>query len=199
MIKKVAFTLVTMTLFSQGVFGQEKQKKTHHFVISEIINAPAKEVWKVVGEDYGAIAYSHPKIVTSNYVNGSLEAGEGAERVCNFNESGTKFLKEKMVDYDPENYTFKNVLYQAGNFPVDADYTYAVYKVQAIDDKTSRFTFDMTFRTKPAFMGLMAKGSFKKLIADYAIAIDHYVNTGEKVTKENFGAVKKKHKNAPKK
>lgn len=190
--------LVIVVLFFQGIFAQEKPKKTQHFVVSHIIKAPIDKVWKVVGEDYGAVAYSHPKIVSSNYVNGSLKGGEGAERVCNFNEKGTKFLKEKMINYDPENYTFKNVLYQAGKFPVNPDYTYAIYKIEKIDDDTSRFVFDMTFRTKPAFMGSIAKGSFKKLIADYAIAIEHNVNTGEKVTKDNFRAIKKEYKRSSK-
>ncbi|WP_425236137.1 SRPBCC family protein [Ulvibacterium sp.] len=194
MIQKGVLSLITAILFSQVVLAQERQKKTQHFVVSHIINAPADKVWKVVGEDYGAVAYSHPKILSSNYVNGSLKAGEGAERVCNFNEKGTKYIKEKMINYDPENYTFKNVAYQAGKFPVNPDYTFAVYKIEEIDDNTSRFVFDMTFRTKPAFMGGIAKGSFKRLIADYAIAIEHYVNTGEKVTRDNFKDVKKQYK-----
>ena len=49
----------------------------------------------------------------------------------------------------------------------------------------------MNYRTKPAFMGGMMKGSFKKLINDYFIAIEHHVKTGEKVTKDNFKEIKK--------
>ncbi|MEO0733827.1 MAG: hypothetical protein AAFZ52_13405, partial [Bacteroidota bacterium] len=71
------------------------------------------------------------------------------------------------------------------------DLTFAIYQVEAVDANTSRFTFKMTYRTKPAFMGALAKGSFKKLIADYAVAIEHYVLTGEAVTKENFKAIKR--------
>lgn len=167
------------------------QKKVQTFTVSHVINAPADKVWAVVGEDYGAIAHSHPKIISSDYINGTLKAGEGAERVCNFNESGTRFLKEKQVNYDPANYTFKNQVFQAGKFPVDPAYTYAIYKVEAIDARTSRFTFDMTFRTNPAMMGLMMKSNFKKLISDYAIAVEHHVNTGEKVNASNFKDIKK--------
>lgn len=46
---------------------------------------------------------------------------------------------------------------------------------------------------KPAFMGGMMKGQFKKLINDYFIAIDHHVATGEKVTKANFKEIKKQY------
>ncbi|NND06785.1 MAG: SRPBCC family protein [Saprospiraceae bacterium] len=156
-----------------------------------MINAPADKVWAVVGEDYGAIANSHPKILRSDYVGGTLAPGEGAQRVCYFNESGTSLLKEQQVNYDPENYTFKNQVFQAGRFPVDADHSYAIYKVEAIDNQTSRFVFNMNFRTKPAFMGGLMKGKFKGLIEDYAIAVAHHVATGEAVNKDNFREIKR--------
>ena len=167
------------------------QKKAQSFTVTKVINAPIDEVWAVVGEDYGAIANSHPRIVNSDYINGSLKAGEGAERVCNFNDSGTRYLHEKQINYTPESYTFKNQVFQAGKFPVDPDYTYAIYKLEAVDAQTTKFTFDMNYRTSPAFMGGMMKGKFKRLIEDYAIAIEHHVKTGEAVNKDNFKSIKK--------
>lgn len=186
-----AISLSVMSLFMFATSAQAQDKKVQNFTDSYVINAPADKVWAIVGEDYGGIANSHPKIVSSDYINGSLQAGEGAERVCNFNESGTQFLKEKQVDYDPENYTFKNQVFQAGKFPVDPDYTFAIYKVEPIDENSSRFVFDMTYRTKPAIMGGIMRANFRKLIADYAIAIEHNVTTGEAVNKENFAEIKK--------
>lgn len=171
----------------------QAQKKVQEFTESKVLDLPAEKVWAIVGEDYGAIAYSHPKIISSNYINGSLKAGEGAERVCNFNEKGTKFLKEKMADYNPEEMTFTNIVFQAGRFPVDPEFTRAVYKVEPLTDGKSRITFKMQYRTKPAFMGPMAKGNFKKLIRDYFIAIEHHAKTGEAVTKENFRKIRKKY------
>ena len=186
-------SLALVTAFSN--FQATAQKKTQKFTISTIIKAPVHAVWAIVGEDYGAIANSHPKIVSSSYISGSLQAGEGAERVCNFNEKGTRFLKEKQLNYDPANYTFRNQVFQAGKFPVDPEFTYAIYKVEEIDENSSRFTFDMTYRTKPAFMGGLMKSSFKKLIADYAIALEHHITTGEKVNKDNFKQIKKLYAN----
>ncbi|MEL7535221.1 MAG: SRPBCC family protein, partial [Bacteroidota bacterium] len=116
-------------LFSLTILGfgfLQAQEKVQKFTVSHVIKAPAAKVWAVVGEDYGAIANSHPKIVSSDYINGSLQAGEGAERVCNFNESGTKYLKEKQVNYDPANYTFTNQVYQAARIFVNR--LYAIYR-----------------------------------------------------------------------
>jgi len=187
---RITFLLL---LSSSFLISANAQKKVKKFSVSRVFDIPAEKVWKVVGEDYGGIAYSHPKIISSNYISGSLKAGEGAERVCNFNKKGTKYLKEKMVNYDPENMTFINKVYQAGRFPVDADYTQAVYKVEDLGNGKSKLTFDMQFRTKPAFMGGMAKGNFKKLIKDYMISIEHHARTGEKVTKANFKKIKKQY------
>lgn len=190
----------TMRIFALGLLvilagnvNAQKQKKLQKFKVSKVIDLPADKVWEVVGDDYGRIAYSHPKIIASDYINGTLKAGEGAERICYFNEKQTQFLKEKMINYSPETMSFTNTVYQAGKFPVDPDYTQAVYSIKDLGNGTSEFSFDMQYRTKPAFMGAMAKGKFKKLIQDYFIAVEHHAKTGEKVTKENFKEIKKKY------
>jgi len=149
--------VVAVVFFALGAEGQA-QKKVQKFKVSKVINVPANELWEVVGEDYGKIAYSHPKIIASDYIDGSLKAGEGVQRVCYFNEKQTQFLKEQMVDYSPETMSFTNKVFQAGKFPVDPDYTRAVYHVKDLGNGKSEFSFDMQYRTKPAFMGAMSKG-----------------------------------------
>ncbi len=195
---KDVMSLLGLLLFSVVLLSftvaEKKPKKVQTFQVSKVLPFSAQEVWKVVGEDYGKIAHSHPAIVYSEYIDGSLKGGEGAERVCNFNESGTRYLKEKMVNYDPQNFRFTNQVFQAGKFPVDPDLTRAVYSVTPISNTTCRLTFDMQYRTKPAFMGGMMKGNFKNLINDYFISIEHHIKTGETVTKENFKSIKKQYK-----
>lgn len=188
---KQTLKITMMALFGFLAFGANAQKKVQSFQVSRVLPFPPEEVWAVVGEDYGSIAYSHPEIIESNYINGSLKAGEGAERVCYFNKKQTQFLKEKMVNYSPETMTFTNTVFQAGKFPVDPKLTKAIYSIKDLGNGTSEFSFDMSYRTKPGFMGPMAKGKFKKLIYDYCIALEHHIKTGEKVTKENFKKIKK--------
>ena len=191
-IKIFAFLLFSL-IMATGLSAQKKNKKVQKFVISKLLDLPAQDVWNIIGEDYGAIAYSHPKIVSSQYINGTLKAGPGAERICNFNNKGTRYLKEKIVSYDSENMTLVNTVSKVGNFPLNPDYTVAIYKVEDLGNGKSKVSFDMEFRTKPAFMGAMAKGKFKKLIRDYMIAIEHHVKTGEKVTKQNFKKIRKQY------
>ncbi len=191
-MKTIIKTVLALALISPTL-GTKAQKKTHTISVERIISAPADQVWKVVGEDFGAIANSHPKIISSNYINGSLNSGEGAERQCNFNEKGTKYLKEKQISYSPENHSFKVQIIHSGSFPLDADLSYGNYKVEKIDNKTSKFIMDFTYRTKPAFLGGIAKGKFKEGLTDYTIAVAHHVLTGEIVNQENFEEIKKKY------
>ena len=89
--------------------------------------------------------------------------------------------------------TFVNQVTHAGKFPMDPAVTRATYTVEDLGDGKSKLVFDMQYRTKPAFMGAMAKGKFKRLINDYMIAVEHHVRTGEAVNKDNFKRIKKKY------
>ena len=183
--------VVGLTIFSAtAVSAQKGQQK---FTVERVIDVPADKVWAVVGEDFGAVANSHPKIASSSYINGSLKSGEGAERVCNFNESGSKYVHEKQLSYDPENMTFKSQIFHAEGLPLNPDFSYAVYKVEAIDENSCRVVMDLALLTKPKFMGRVAKGKFKKTISNYLIAIEHHAKTGENVNSENFKRIRKQY------
>ena len=181
-------------LTSLPVLAQKTDKKVTTFSVHREIAAPAAAVWKVVGEDFGAIANSHPKIVSSSYNQGFITGGENATRTCNFNEKGTKFLQEKQVSFDPDNYSFKVQIYSSGGIPLNTDYSYGVYKVNPIDENSCELVMTMGVRTKPAFLAALAKRSFKSDIADYLLAVEHHVLTGENVNKDNFKSIKKRYK-----
>lgn len=185
--------IAIFAIASFSLTAQKTDKKVTSFSVERIINSSAESVWKVVGEDFGAIANSHPKIVSSQYNQGAITGGENVTRTCNFNEKGTKYLQEKQVSYDAENYTFKTLIYQSGGIPLNTDYSYGVYRVVPIDANSCKLVMEMTLRTKPAFLAGIAKGQFKKDIADYLLAVEHHVLTGENVNKDNFKSIKKQY------
>ena len=78
-----------------------RSKKVRGFTIEKVLDLPADKIWEVIGGDYGAIPNSHPTIVNSEYTSGSLKGAEGAERICYFNNSGSKYLHERMINFDP--------------------------------------------------------------------------------------------------
>lgn len=189
-MKKAAHSVLLLLLASINILAQKKLQKLH---TSAVVNVTAKQLWKVIGEDYGAIANITPHLVSSKYIDSTKTIGsEGCERECKLNESGSKFIKEKMINYDPANMSFTNIIYQIERLPLES--SQAVYKVEAIDSVSCRIVLDMQYRTKPAFMGVLAKGKFKKMTNDIAIYAEHYIKTGEKITKENYKRIKKNSK-----
>ena len=182
-----------IALASVNSYAQKKEKKVQFFSISRTINAPASAVWKIVGEQYGSIANSHPGVVKSEYTLDSIqEGGEGCERVCYFNEKETKYTQEKQVNFNRDSMSFKVQISHAQGFPLDPEYSFATYQVIPIDENSCKLIFNNTYRTTPAFMGALVKGKFKKTIEDYLLSVEHHVLTGENVTKENFKTIKKK-------
>lgn len=163
------------------------------FRIEKEFDLPADKVWDVVGEDYGGIASSHPAIVSSSFLNGATLACEGAERLCNFNEEGTQYMKEKMVNYDPLNRSFTNQVFESAKFPIVPEKTRALYKVEDLGNGRSNLIFDMTYETRPAILAPLMKSTFRKLIKDYFVAIEYYASTGDAVTKKNFKDIKKQY------
>lgn len=173
--------------------SQSMAKRFHTLEVSREMPFSAETVWKAVAEDYGNIANAHPKIIASGYTAGALKGEKGAQRFCYFNEKQTQSVTEQIVDWDPKNMTFVNRILEAKRFPVNPDNTRATYRVEALDDNRSLVSMTMEFRTKPAFMGPLAKGQFRNLLEDYFIAVEHHIRTGEQVNGENFKAIKKKH------
>lgn len=193
-ISILGLALMLLASFTFNNDGEKKTKKTQGFTVTRTINASAEKVWAVVGDDFGGIAKSHPQIVSSSYNQGSITHGdEGAERICNLDEKGKKYIKERMEDFDAENYYFKVQIFHTQGMPIDPNYSFGTYKVKPIDENSCELIMKMVYRTKPAMMGAVAKGKFKQTLSDYLLAVDHYVTTGEEVNKDNFKNIKKQY------
>lgn len=160
-------------------------------VVKREIAVPAAQAWEALVLDYGEIANFSPFIYASNYESGSLLGVEGAERRCNFNANGTRWSHERIVWVDQENMLMKNIIVDAQKFPLNLDNSYAIYSVVDNGDGTCTAGYEFNFRTKPAFMGGIAAGSFKKSLNETLIGLEHYLVTGEHVTggSENANAV----------
>lgn len=169
------------------------QKRSQSFVVERIIPVSASEVWRIVGDNFADIAKSHPKLSGSHYVEGSPLSGEGCERVCSLTADGEKYTHEKMIDYKPEDRSFKAEIIEAGGLPLETGASYMLYKVVEIDENSCKLILEMVYRTDPAFLGPLSKGKFRRNIEDYALAIEHHALTGEDVNPENFKAIKKQY------
>ncbi len=187
--------LFTMSVEAPTLHAQSMNKKYRTVNVSRIINAPADRVWEAMVLDYGEISNFAPSIYTSNYERGSLKGEEGAERKCEFNKKGSRWTHERIMDLDNENMVMRNRVIDANKFPLDIDNSQAFYRVQDNGDGTSTASYEFQFRAKPALMGFMMQGRFKKLLGETLIGLEHYVTTGEVVnaTTGNWKEIKKKY------
>ncbi len=162
-----------------SLYAQSMSKKYKTVIAEEVINAPANRVWEAMVLDYGEISNFSPYIFTSNYEAGSLKGEVNAERKCSFNESGSRWTHEKIVDIDQQNMIMKNIVIDAQKFPLNTDNSFAYYKVKDNGDGTTTASYEFRYRTKPGFMTGMVKGKFQKTLDETLIGLKHYIETGE--------------------
>lgn len=184
MLKSIVLLLLCL-MITMPFYGQRMSKKFKTVKVKMKIDAPADRVWQAMVLDYGEIGNFSPFIFSSSYENGSLKGEVGAERKCDFNEKGTRWVHEKIMALDQENRVMRNVVIDGGKVPLNFDNSQAFYRVKDHGDGTCTASYEFQFRTKPAFMGGLAKGGFKKQLAGTLVGLKHYVETGEKVTGGN--------------
>ena len=179
--------MLSVALLLIGTIGvaQKMDKKYKSIEVEIEINAPAEKVWKAMVKDYGAISNWSPYIYAANYENGSLEGVEGAERKCDLNENGSRWVHERIASIDDRKMEMRNIILDGAKFPLDKENTQAYYRVKDNGNGTSKASYLMEFRGKPAIMTGMMKGSFKKSLENNLKGLKHYVETGEEVTPAN--------------
>ncbi len=165
--------------------AQKMDKKFKSIEVEIDINAPAGKVWEAMVKDYGAIANWSPYIYGANYQNGSLAGVQGAERRCDLNANGTRWVHERIAEIDERRMEMRNIILDGAKFPLDKENTQAYYRVSDNGDGTSKASYLLQFRGKPAMMTGLMKGSFKRSLENNLKGLKHYVETGEKVTPDN--------------
>ena len=184
-ILKSLFLVSILLLIGTSISAQSMKKKYHTVKTTLKINASAEKVWQAMVLDYGNIGNFSPYIYTSDYVNGSLKGEVGAQRKCMFDKKGKQWVHEKIVDIDYENMVMTNVPFDGKKLPLNFDNSRAFYSVTDNGDGTCTAGYEFQFRTKPAFMGALVKGSFKKQLSGTLVGLKHYVETGEVVNAKN--------------
>ena len=179
---KSMLAVAMLALVGTMATAQSMEKKFRTVKVELKIDAPAARVWEAMVLDYGEISNFSPYIYTSEYTNGSLKGEVGAKRKCNFNAKGTQWSHERIAAIDEKNMVMRNVVIDGAKLPLNFDNSQAFYRVKDNGDGTSTASYEFQFRTKPAFLGMIAKGGFKKQLSGTLVGLKHYVETGERVT-----------------
>lgn len=139
---------------------QEKMKELKQTKKSEVINASAEDLWKIIGPGF-ANAYEWSTAIDHSAGSGAAEF-EGAtcsERSCELNAKGFSKIGEKLTEYDAQ----QKVLAYDAHIGLPGFVTYAnnQWRVVELESGKSSLEMTITMRLKP-FMGALMGGMFKK-------------------------------------
>lgn len=152
-----------------------------HVTKATTIDAPIADVWPVLA-DFANTYRWNPEVPRSFAVN-DLTSGLGARRRCEFNGDGTKWLEERIVEFDEANHTYTLQIVDGTEKPPIDDVHVTISAIEA-SPTTTLVTMSA---------GLVGRGPIKKAVAvlgglvlkrvlDRLMrGLAHHVATGEEV------------------
>jgi len=155
--------------------------KTHTYSVCIEVNLPAQRVWDLISKRYDKVSDYADQVVASRYVGAKQQAGEGAERLCEFNAKGTSYLREKMVEVDEAKMEYLNVLTGVKGFPMVPGDTHARFRVRPTGPSSCELSADCQARTKPAFLAFILKPIMRRTMRDFLLSVQYHLQTGEVV------------------
>lgn len=152
------------------------QKNGQTFSISRVMKSSSTVVWDVIGNRYGELEKYHPDVFASDYVEGHTAGGEGSERVVYLNKERSKIAHEIQLDFDPQKLFFRSQATKFSGAAMRPEQTFMKYKIEPIDDKSCELIGEMSFRTKPAFIGWIFKNGLKSMARRHFESIDDFAS-----------------------
>ena len=145
----------------------------------------ADVIWDTIYADFGGVSNFHPHFVDSGYLRGeALELG--AERYCHTAEDGSAGVHERIVFVDEEQREVQFQIFEAFGVPLDTGASFGTSQLVPLDEGRTLFRIRFVFKTRPFFAAWFAKGRVRREIEDMTIGMEHYLATGEVVTKDTF-------------
>lgn len=164
-------------------------ENTQTITTEVLINTSNEKVWEALFTKFGETFLYNPNVERSHYTNGKL--GEiGCERQCNINSK--TFVKEKITNAEPMKSVTVDLI--GGNMPMVKEMQ-IVFDIKQLKYNQTNVLLTAYFTTKPSFMGIIAKGMFKKMLTNVLIGLKYHLETGRSVSKETFKPIYKQYRN----
>lgn len=156
------------------------------FKVETTVNTRLEEVWDLIYNRFGETALFNPNIEHSQFVTG-LKGEVGCERVCNLDPK--TFVREQIVSANPQKSFTVDIV--DSNMPMVEKMLVTLHLIPA-GEKTN-VSITANYITKPAFMGTMVKGMFKKMLLKVLIGLKYHLETGNAVSKATFKPIFKQY------
>ncbi len=150
--------------------------------ISRTIHAPIETVWPILA-DFGQTHRWNPEVAHSASV-GDLATGLGAQRSCEFDDTGSKWITEEIVAFDEPGHRYTVQLIGGPSKPPIEEVLVDI-KAVATTPETTTVTMAATLNGRGPLqkaMATMGVAAMKRVLGRVLHGLDHHVTTGEVVT-----------------
>ncbi|MDH4279042.1 MAG: SRPBCC family protein [Acidimicrobiia bacterium] len=150
--------------------------------VSRTINAPIEQVWATLA-DFGTTYRWNPEVIHSTSI-GDRATGLGAERRCELNDTGSKWITEEIVAFDGPGHRYTVKLTGGPSKPpieevlVDIG---ATASTATSTEVTMAATLNGNGPVQRA-MATMGALAMKRVLSRVAAGLEHHLITGEDVT-----------------
>ncbi|WP_298542949.1 SRPBCC family protein [uncultured Aquimarina sp.] len=157
-----------------------KEKEPNVIATAEtIINAPIKDVWSILAEDWAGIGKWSSGVSHSQGFGQPIGGSDYTIRACEITAAGFDDTKEQILEYDDQNYLLKYEL--ADGLPGFVKDAINIWTLEETANGT--LIKGKTTMRATGIMGVMMKGIMKgatrKALESMTRELKHYVETGE--------------------
>ena len=170
---------------------QARVKKMTTVTSDIIIHASPEEVWRVLYDNFYQICDYASAIHSSQMVGGDDVIGIGTERKCHFDAGEKGFVHEKIIAL--ERGKLLEIELIESSLPIKV---FGKSEIIPMDYRT-KVIQTIRYRTRPGILGKLMKNKFDRDFGKVLIGLKYYIETGEKVNKENFARIYKAYKKLP--
>jgi len=154
------------------------------------VNASKDDAWKTLA-DFAGISVFHPTVPTSYTINSTAGTGLGAERRCEFNSDGSKYIDERITRFvDGKEYDVE--IYGGTQMPPVNNLSITL-GIESISLSQTRVYVRASYQPKYGPVGmvmnmLMIKPFISKALNGILLGFKHHMETGQQV--QSFGTLK---------
>ncbi len=147
------------------------------------VNVSKQEAW-IVQANFAGISIFHPVVPKSYAINNSEQGGLGAERRCELNADGSKFIDERIVRFvDGQEY---DVEIYGGNQIPPVNNLIVTIGLEEVSTNQTRIYLVAKYEPKYSFIGtimdtVMIKPFLTKAMNGILAGFKHHMETGETV------------------
>ena len=155
-----------------------------------IVTGDKDTLWKVLA-DFAGISVFHPTVPNSYVINGTDRTGLGAERRCELNNDGTKFVEERIIRFvEGEEYDVE--IYGGTQMPPVTNFIITI-GMKSLSENQHRIYMIANYQPKFGPIGtvmnmLIIQPFISKALNGVLIGFKHHMTTGQPV--QSFDTLK---------